>query len=290
MSCARTLSIELSGSVTPCFRRNSGALRPGLIVVIGVAAIALVLTAIVLLPPPNIRTVAECLIPPDTLIISELNHGDLIGMSGTTDRSLIDVDAFYRERFRLTGRAIVGSGITSWSERRLLGGFRSGVTMPDATNGFVILLRDKKELVAVIAPRATNESLTYIEIFCERKPAAQASSFSRGNRAARFAPPDTAFGSSASSLLIDGAMSTTLSAPTNLTAYYFTNVFRVPLPSLTNWTVSPAGGGMFSIPKRTGAESATFLLRSNINETVLIHCFRSGTSTQTHVLVGCATR
>jgi hypothetical protein len=243
-----------------------------------------------LLPPPNIRTVAERLIPPDTLIISELNDGDLIGMSGTTDRSLIDVDAFYRQCFRLTGRAIVGSGITSWSERRLLGGFRSGVTMPSGTNGFVILLRDKKELVAVAASRATNESLTYIEIFCERKPAAQASSFSRGNRAARFAPPYAAFSSSASSLLIDGAMSATASSLTNLAAYYFTNVFRVPLPSLTNWAVSPAGGGIFSIPKRTGAESATFLLRSNINETVLIHCFRSGTSTQTHVLVGCATR
>ena len=253
-------------------------------------AIALALLTILLLPPPNIRTVAERLIPPDTQIISELNYGDLIGVSGSTERSLIDVAAFYRERLRLSSGAIVGSGISSWSEGRLIGGFRSGVTMPYDTEGFVILLWDKKELIAVIASRATNESVTSIELFCERKPATQAAGFSRGSRAARFAPPDALPGSSASALLIDGAMFKADFPFTNIASHYFTNILKTPVPSLTNWTVSPAGSSMASIPKRTGARSATFVVRSATNETVVIHCFRSANSPQTHVLVGSAAK
>ena len=271
-------------------RHTSAALRPGLIILLGVAAIALILITILLLPPPNIRTAVERLIPPDTQLISELNYGDLIGMSGSTERTLIDLAAFYRKRLRLSSGAIVGGGISSWSEGRLIGGFRSGLTMPYDAEGFVILVRDKKELIAVIASRATNENVTSIELFCERKPAAQAAGFSRGSRAARFGPPDASPGSSASAPLIDGAMFKTGSPFTNVASHFFTNVLETSVPSLTNWTVSRAGSGMASIPKRIGARSVTFVMRSGTNETVVIHCFRSTNSPQTHVLVGSAAK
>lgn len=267
-------------------RDDADALRPGLIILIGVAAIALVLLTILLLPSPSIRTVAERLIPPGTLIVSELNYGDLIGMSGSTEASLVDVAEFYRKELRLGRGAIVGSGISVWFDGGLFGRFRSGATMPYTTEGFVILVRTRNELSAVIASRATNENTTSIEVFCERKSARQQPG---GNRATLFGPPNAKAGSTAFSLLTSAAMFTTPSALTNISAYYFTNVLQASLPFPTNWAISPTGSGMVLIPKRAGAESATFLLRSNINETVLIHCFRSGTSTQTHILVGCAT-
>ena len=159
--------------------------------------------------------------------------------------------------------------------------------MPYSTEGFVILVRDKKELAAVVASRATNENVTSIEIFCERAP-------DRGSRQGllavinRFSPPRGSSGSSASSLFLDSAIFTSNAELTNVIAHYFTKVLKTPPVISTNWVVSPAGDGMVLIPKRTGANSATFLARPGTNETVLIHCFRSPSSTQTHVLVSSA--
>ena len=161
--------------------------------------------------------------------------------------------------------------------------------MPYTTEGFVILVREKKELVAVIASRATNETATQIEIFCKRAPQAKVS-VGRITSANSFAPVDGIVTSSAFSLFMNGAIFTSRSDFTNITTAYSTNVLKAQPLASTNWTVSPAGNGMALIPKRTGAESATFLVRSNMNELTLIHCFRSAASTQTHVLVGCANR
>jgi len=271
-------------------QRNSGTLKPGLIILVGVVAIALVLVTVLLLPPPNIRGVAEQLIPPGTAIVSELNYGDLIGMSGSTEASLIDVAEFYRERLRLGRGPIVGGGISSWSEGRPFGGLRSGVTMPYTTEGFVILLSEKKEFLAVIASRATNESRTSVEIFCERAPRARGFGSGAFNRASRFSPPEGSSGSSASSFFLNSAIFTSGAQHTNIITYYFTNALSIPPVASTNRAVSPAGGGMVSIPKRTSANSATFLARPGTNETVLIHCFRSPNSTQTHVFVGSAAK
>ena len=266
-------------------QRNAAALKPGLIILLGVVAIALVLITILLLPPPNIRSAAQRLIPPGTTIVSELNYGDLIGMSGSTDASLSDVAEFYRKRFRL-GRGRIG--VSAFWDGGLFGRFRSGVTMTYTTEGFVILVRERSELLAVAASRATNENRTSIEVFCERKRARQEAT--GVNRATRFGPPNATAGGSAWSLLTGGATFTTPSALTSVTPYYLTNVLHASSPSPSTSGVSRAGSGMVSIPKRTGGASATFLVRTNVREAVLIHCFRSATSTQTHVLVGCASR
>lgn len=271
-------------------RHDSAALRPGLIILAGVTSLALVLGTILLLPPPNIRNVAQRLIPPETLIVSELNYGDLIGMSGSTERSLTVVADFYRDRLRLGRGAIVGSGISSWSQGGLFGRVRSGVTMPYAAEGFVILVRDKDQFTAVIASRATNENRTSIEVFCKRTAVSRDAPNSPGNPAIPFGPPNARPGSSASSLFVSGAMFTAASPLADIAAYYFTNVLRTPVLSPTNGAISPAGSGMSSLPKRAGADSATFVLRPNMSQTVLIHCFRSPASTQTHVLVGCSTQ
>jgi hypothetical protein len=265
-------------------------MRPGFIIVMGVAVIALVLTTILLLPPPNIRKVAERLMPPDTLIISELNYGDVIGVSGTTTQSLVNVAKFYRQRLQLGQSAIVGSGISSWSEARVLfGGFRSGVMMPYSIEGFAILIRDKSDLRAIVASKATNESATTVEVFCERKNKLKNFSGLVG-KASRFSPPQGIASSSASSLLIDSAIFMSVSSFTNIVGHYLTNTPGTSPLAPTNRTVLPAGRSMVSIPERSGAQSATFLVRGSTDETVLIHCFRSGASTQTHVLVGCAAR
>jgi hypothetical protein len=269
-------------------QRNSGVLRPGLIILLGVIAIALVLITILLLPLPNVRSVAERLIPPGTTVVSELNYGDLIGMSGSTEASLIDVAEFYRERFRLGRGPIVGGGISSWSEGRLFGRLRSGVTMPYTTEGFVILVRDKKELLVAVASRATNETATSVEIFCERAPKGRAFATTGLNRAISFSPPEGTSASSAASLFTQSTIFTSGAQFTNIITHCFTNVLGSPPVASTNWAVAPAGSGMVSIPKRTSANSATFVARHDTNQTVIIHCFRSANSTQTHVLVGSA--
>ena len=276
--------------VTLGSQRNFGALRPGLVIFLGVTAIALVLIAVLLLPPPNIRSVAKRFVPPDTLIISELNYGDLIGMSGGTHMSLTDVADFYRKRLRLGRGTIVGGGISSWSEGRLFAGFRSGVTMPYTTEGFVILVRDKNKLLAVVASRATNENTTSIEVFCERAAGVGVFSAGASKRANHFSPPDGSTGSSASSPFLNSAIFTSNAPFTNIITYYFTNVLTTPPIASTNWAISPAGNGMVSVPKRPGASSATFLARAGTNETVIIHCFRAKSSARTHVLVGSASK
>jgi len=274
--------------VTLGSQRNSGPLKPGLIILLGVTAIALVLITVLLLPPPKIRSAAEQLIPPGALIVSELNYGDLIGMSGSTEAPLIDVAEFYRERLRLGRGAIVGSGIASWSEGRLFGRLRSGVTMPYTTEGFVILVRDKKELLVVVASRATNENATSIEIFCERAPKGRAFAKVGLNPAISFSPPEGTSTSSAASLFTQSAIFTSSAQFTNIITHCFTNVLGIPPVASTNWAISPAGSGMVSIPKRRSANSATFLARLGTDQTVIIHCFRSRNSTQTYVLVGSA--
>ncbi len=271
-------------------QRNLGTLKPGLIILLGLIAIALVIITILLLPPPNIRRAAERLIPPNTTVVSELNYGDLIGISGSTEASLTDVAEFYRERFRLGRGTMVSGGISSWSESSVFGRFRSGVVMPYTTEGFAILLRDKTAVQMVVASRATNENATSIEVFCEQKSKLKNFSGLVG-AASRFTPPQGNAASSASSLLMDSAMFTSTLALTDIATHYFTSVLGTPPLASTNWTVSPTGRGMVSIPKRTGAESVTFLARTaNTDETVLIHCFRSAPSTQTHVLVGCVSK
>jgi hypothetical protein len=272
--------------VTLGSQRNSGALKPGRIVLLGVVAIALVLVAILFLPPPNIRSAADRLIPPGASIVSELNYGDLIGMSGSTEASLTSVADFYRERLRLGRGPIVGGGISNWSKSSLFGGLRSGVTMPYSTEGFVILVSDKKELLAVVASRATNETTTCVEIFCKRGPEGRI----LRTRANSLVPVDGVAGASALSALVDCATFTSSATFSSITTDYLTNDLKAQPQALTNWGVSPAGNGMVSIPKRTGANSATFLVRSGTNETVLIRGFRSSTSTQTHVLVGSAAK
>jgi hypothetical protein len=212
-----------------------------------------------------------------------LNYGDLIGMSGSTDAALSDVAEFYRKRFRL-GRGRIG--VSAFWDGGLFGRFRSGVTMTYTTEGFVILVRERSELLAVAASRATNENRS-IEVFCERKRARQEAT--GVNRATRFGPPNATAGGSAWSLLTSSATFTTPSALTSVTPYYLTNVLHASLSSPTS-AISPAGSGMVSIPKRMGADSATFLARPGANETVLSHCFRSANSTQTHVLVGSASK
>jgi hypothetical protein len=211
-------------------------------------------------------------------------------MSGSTEASLRDVAEFYRERFGLGRGTIIGGGISSWSESRLFGRVRSGVTMPYTTEGFVILVRDRKELLAVVASRATNENATAIEIFCERALDRGGSRQGLSAFINRFNPPRGSSGSSASSLFLDSAIFTSKATLTNVIAHYFTKVLKTPPVVSTNWALSPAGDGMVLIPKRTGANSATFLARPGTNETVLIHCFRSSTSTQTHVLVSSAAK
>jgi hypothetical protein len=246
-----------------------------------------VLIVVVLLPPPNIRRVAERLIPPGASIVSELNSGDLIGMSASTEAPLIEVAEFYRERFGLGRGTVVGGGISSWSESMRFGGLRSGVTMPYTTEGFAIVLREKKELLAVVASRATNENATSIEIFCERLTKAKGLPLvQRANSANQFNPPEGSSGSGASSWSMDSAIFTSNAQLTDIVTHYFTNVLNIPPIASTNRAVSPAGHGMVSIPKRTVADSVTFLIRPGTNETVLIHCFHSPGSTQTHVLVG----
>ena len=290
---SRLLSSNIR-SVIPGSPRNFGALRPGLIILVGVLGIALLLIIVLLLPPPNIRGAAERLIPPGALIVSELNYGDLIGMSGSTEASLIDVARFYRERLRLGRGAIVGGGISSWSESRLFRGARAGVTMPYTTEGFVIMVRDKNELLVVIASRATNENATSIEVFCERNPDNNRPLSIEGlkalNRANRFGPPEGVSGSSASGLRMRSAIFRSSAQLTNILAHYFTNVLTEPPAGPTNGVVSPAGNAMISTPKRAVANSATFFARPSANETVLIHCYRSAGSTQTHVLVGCSVK
>ena len=269
-------------------QRSSGALRPGLIILLGVVAIALVLVTILLLPAPNIRGVVKPLIPPGTTIVSELNYGDLIGISGDTEASLTDVAEFYRERLRLGRGPIVGGGISSWSKNSLFGGLRSGVTMPYSTEGFVILVSDKKELLAVVASRAANETTTCVEVFCKRGPDGRA----LRTRANSLIPVDGVAGASALSALVDCAMFTSSATFSNITADYLTKSLKAQPQVITNRVVSPAGNGMVSVPKRTGADSATFLARITTltNETLIIHCFRSPNSAQTHVLVGSTAR
>ena len=265
-----------------------GRVSPGLITLFGLAAIALALIAVLLLPPPGIRSAARRLVPPNTLISSELNLGDLIGMSGTTTQSLVSVADSCRDRFRLGRSAIVGSGISSWSAGTLFGGVRSGTTMPYTSEGFVILVREKTELLIVVASRATNETATHIEIFCERKRKPRM--IGTTGTASRFTPPEGIAGSSTSSPLTYSGIFQSSLPFTNITAHYLTTLLKTTAQTATNGTLKATGNGMLSVPKRIDAESATFLARSGTNETVLIHCFRSATSTQTHVLVGCASK
>jgi len=272
--------------VTLGSQRNSGVLRPGIIILLGVTVIALVLVTILLLPPPNIRSVAERLIPPRTSIRSELNYGDLIALSGSTEASLTDVAEFYRERLRLGRGPIVGGGISSWSENKPFTGLRSGVTMPYSTEGFMILVSDKKELLAVVASRTANEATTCIEVFCKRGPLGR----TLRTRANSLIPVDGIAGGSALSAFVDCAMFTSSAKFSNITTDFLTNGLKWPPQALTNGGVSPAGNGMVSMPIRTGADSATFLARIGTNETVLIHCFRSPNSAQVHVLVGSTAR
>ena len=162
--------------------------------------------------------------------------------------------------------------------------------MPYTTEGFVILVRGKQELLAVVASRATNENATSIEIFCERAPKARAFAPTGLNPAIGFSPPEGTSTSSAASLYTQSAIFTSSAQFTNVIAHCFTNLLGLPPVGPTNWAVSPTGSGMVSIPRRTGADSATFVARPNTNQTVIIHCFRSANSAQTHVLAGSAAK
>src|SRR5881409_396998 len=77
------------------------ATRPGLIILVGVAVIALLLVVVVMLPPPRLQSVLHELVPRNATLQSQVHSDNLAGIYCTTSESLANVADFYRKRLTM---------------------------------------------------------------------------------------------------------------------------------------------------------------------------------------------
>jgi hypothetical protein len=262
--------------------------RPTAMILGGVVAIAVAVTVVVMLPQPTPQSMLRGLVPLKGAVQERVGEDDLAGLYCTTPENLTNVAAFYRERLKLGRGAIVGSGISMSTHGGLFGRMRAMVVMPNGNEGFAMAVRERTELVAIVASRATNENVTHVELFCRRMPNSFKLPFPVStlatSRSQALTPPGGRQDSSGRGIGFDGAMFSSDAPFEDVLNHYSTKLGFANFGRSIGSVFQLVPTGIVALPKRNAPASATFLAVMTTNETVFVHCFRGKGRTHANVM------
>lgn len=205
------------------------SMRAGRIILVGVLAIAVMLLAAVLLPPPSAERHIKEYIPTGATEHDRRAGPALAAVALSTTQDLSGVLEFYRRKFDIPQRFSPRSGMATMSRRSsLFGRFRSDAIMPlSGSSGHAVTFchREAGQVVYIAMSRAEGEGLSHIMLVLEQLPdrnSRRAWSSSR-NEAAAWPPPNGTPGSSGSALGAAVAEFTTPLRLEDVVRFYSTN-------------------------------------------------------------------
>jgi hypothetical protein len=256
---------------------NSATARPGLIIFIGVAVIAIVLAIVVLIPLPSADRELDDYIPRFTTEQTRSRGQTMSAVALTTTQDVAGVLDFYRRKLELQQRISSRGGMATMTHSKLFGGYVSDAIMPlsgSADEAITITHREHRKVVFVAISRGKNESLTHLMVLLEQLPAREKSVMwgTGKNEALAWPPPDGKAGSSGFTLGVGVAEFSSPLPVENVVRHYSTNT-GLSRPQL------------LLEQQRQQGKSALFEPTRSSRQSFYIFCFRDNASTQTQVSV-----
>ena len=252
-------------------------MRPGLIIVIGVAVIAIVLTTVVLIPLPSADRELNDYIPRSTTEQNRSRGQTMSAVALTTTQDVAGVLDFYRRKLKLQQRISSRGGMATMARSRPFGGYISDAIMPmtgSADEAITLMHRERHKVVFVAISRGRNESHTHMMVLVEQLPNRQKGNFwgTGTNEALAWPPPECKAGSSGFTLGVAVAEFSSALPVENLVRHYSTKT-GLSRPRL------------LLEQHREQRKSALLDPAPSSRESFYIFCFRDNASTQTHVSV-----
>lgn len=267
-------------------------MKPSLIILLGVLAIALLLVVVINIPPPTPDRELTRLIPPGASEQYRTSAADMAVVTFTATQSANGLLEFYAQRLKFPHRIATSSGLVVMSHGRPFGRVTGDGFLPFRTTSGegATLLRYGDEQLVMIALSSANEPLTQAAVVFW-KLSERPSIWVGGNPALTWAPPEGVAGSSGVGYRLSIAGFTSPVPVADVALHYATNL-GLALPGARLLTNSYRSGDGRVFLRQTRDHGQSFLIaREGItNLDVFVHCFRSLSDTQTQVTVGCVHR